>query len=92
MSFVVAAVVSVAAMTAGATAYSAHKESKAAKKAAEAQERVGMEQIAAAERSSTLARDEARAKLKLKQASKTPTILSDMEDTGKINRKNLLGV
>lgn len=92
MGIETALIVGAMAATAGATAYSAHKESKAAKKAAEAQERVGMEQIAAAERSSTLARDEARAKLKLKQASKTPTILSDMEDTGKINRKNLLGV
>lgn len=73
-------------------AYSAYKESKAAKKAAEAQERVGMEQIAAAERSSRLAAEEAKAKLKLKQASRTPTILSDMDDGGKISQRNLLGV
>lgn len=76
----------------GASIYSAHKESKAAKKAAEAQERVAMEQIASAERASTLAADEAKSKLKLKQASRTRTILSDMDDGGDVSQRTLLGV
>jgi nicotinic acid mononucleotide adenylyltransferase len=92
MGIETALIVGAMAATAGATAYSSHQESKAAKKAAEAQERVGMEQIAAAENSSRLAAEEAKAKLKLKQASKTPTILSDMDTSGQVSQRTLLGV
>ena len=81
---------------AGATAYSAHKEAGAAKKAAEAQERVGMAQIEASLKAPQLAADAAKAKLRAKQASATQTILTapggltSTEDN--TNQKSILGV
>jgi len=82
---------------AAATAYSATKESNAAKKAAEAQERVGMAQIEASLKAPQLAADAAKAKLKSKQASATQSILTapgglaSVADEN-INSKSILGV
>jgi hypothetical protein len=86
-----------AVAAAGATAYSAHEEGKAAKKAAEAQERVGMANIEASLKAPQLAADAAKAKLKAKQASATQSILTapsglasaEGENT---NQKSILGV
>jgi hypothetical protein len=82
------------AATAGATAYSARQESKAAKKAAEAQERVGMAQIEQASASERLAESAAKAKLKARQAGQTSTILtSPIGIEGEnVRTTNILGV
>ena len=80
---------------AGATAYSAQKESTASKKAAEAQERVGMAQIEASLKAPQLAKDAAAMKLKAKQASNTPTILTapgGLQTTDEYVNKTILGV
>jgi len=82
---------------AGATAYSASKQASAAKKAAEAQERVGMAQIDASLKAPQLAADAARAKLKAKQASATQSILTAPgglapTDQASVNMKSILGV
>lgn len=81
---------------AGATAYSANKESSAAKKAAEAQERVGMANIEASLKAPQLAADAAKAKLKAKQASATQTILTApggmVEADANTNKASILGV
>jgi hypothetical protein len=83
-----------AAATAGATAYSARQESKSAKKAAEAQERVGMAQIEQASASERLAESAAKAKLKARQAGQTSTILtSPIGIEGEnVRTTNILGV
>lgn len=84
-----------AAALAGATAYSANKESKAAKKAAEAQEKVGMAQIEASLKAPQLAADAAKAKLKAKQASATQSILTapgGLAQTDENVNKSILGV
>jgi ribosomal protein S11 len=81
----------------GATAYSSKAESTAAKKAASAQERVGMAQIEASLKAPKLASDAAKAKLKSKQASATQSILTapgglaQVADEN-INQKSILGV
>jgi hypothetical protein len=82
------------AATAGATAYSAAKESSAAKKAAEAQKAVGLAQIEAPLKAEQLAADTAQAKLKLKQASKTQSILTAPGDlmAADTTQKSILGV
>ena len=85
----------VAAAGTGATVYSAKQESKAAKKAAEAQERVGMANIEASLKAPQLAADAAKAKLKAKQASATQTILTapgGMQTTDENVNKTILGV
>lgn len=87
----------IAAVGAGATMYSANKESSAAKKAAEAQERVGMAQIEASLKAPQLAAEAAKAKLKAKQASATQSILTapgGLAQTAdeNINNKTILGV
>jgi len=85
-----------AVIAGGATAYSANQESKAAKKAAEAQERVGMANIEASLKAPKLAADAARAKLRAKQASATQSILTapgglaPSEDN--VNTRSILGV
>jgi hypothetical protein len=86
-----------ATAAAGATAYSAHEEGKAAKKATEAQERVGMANIEASLRAPQLAADAAKAKLKAKQASVTQSILTSPSglapaEGGDANVKSILGV
>jgi hypothetical protein len=83
-----------AAAIGGATAYTARQESKAAKKAAEAQERVGLAQIEAPLKAEAAAAESARQKLKLRQASKTDTILTGpMGVTDELtSQKSLLGV
>jgi ribosomal protein S11 len=80
-----------------ATAYSSHEESKAAKKAAEAQERVGMANIEASLRAPQLAADAAKARLKAKQASVTQSILTSPSGLApaegeNTNQKSILGV
>jgi hypothetical protein len=83
-----------AAAAGGATAYSARQESKAAKKAAEAQERVGMAQIEQASASERLAESAARAKLKARQAGQTSTILTSPigVEGENVRTTNILGV
>jgi len=84
----------IGAATAGATAYSARQESKAARKAAEAQERVGMAQIEQASASERLAESAARAKLKARQAGQTSTILTSPigVQNENVRTTNILGV
>ena len=80
---------------AGSAAYSSNRESSAAKKAAEAQERVGMANIEASLKAPQLAADAAKAKLKAKQASATQTILTapgGMQSTDDNINKSILGV
>lgn len=80
---------------AGATAYSAQKEATAAKKAAEAQEKVGMAQIEASLKAPQLAAESAKAKLKAKQASATQSILTapgGLQQTEENVNKSILGV
>lgn len=92
----VTAAIVIAGVGMGATAYSASKESSAAKKAAEAQERVGMAQIEASLKAPQLAAEAAKAKLKAKQASATQSILTApgglqaAEDN--VNQRSILGV
>jgi len=84
-----------AAAVAGGTAYSATKEASAAKKAAEAQKEVGLAQIAAPLKAEQAAADTAQAKLKLKQASKTQTILTEpggLQSAADTTQKSILGV
>lgn len=83
-----------AAAVGGATAYSAAKESSAAKKAAEAQRAVGLAQIEAPLKAEQAAADAANAKLKLKQASKTQSILTPPGGLEEANttQKSILGV
>jgi hypothetical protein len=81
--------------TAGAQAYSAQKQSTVAKKAAEAQERVGMANIEASLKAPQLAADAAKAKLKAKQASNTQTILTApgaMQEAEANTNRAILGV
>ena len=82
---------SIAAASAGATVYSAHEESKAAKKAAESQENIAKMEIAEANKASTMAAQEAKSKLKYRRASQTRTILSDPNDEANTNQ-SVLGV
>lgn len=84
-----------AAAIGGATAYSASKESSAAKKAAEAQKAVGLAQIEAPLKAEQAAADAAKARLKLKQASASNTILTapgGLTDAANTNQKTILGV
>jgi hypothetical protein len=86
-----------AAAVGGATAYSAAKESSTAKKAAQAQERVAMAQLEAPIKAAQAAADESKAKLKLKQASKSSSILTspggiNQTDPNTINKPSILGV
>lgn len=76
----------------GATAYSAHQESKAAKKAAEMQSDVAKMEIQAQKESSILASKEAKNKLKLAQARKTKTILTPPMGVDENTNKSILGV
>jgi ethanolamine ammonia-lyase large subunit len=78
---------------AGAGMYSASKEASAAKKAANAQKEIAMANIAAAKESETVAAQTAKDKLKLRQASRSQTILTDpdLEETN-ISGKKVLGV
>ena len=81
------------AATAGATAYSASQESKAAKKAAETQENVARMEIQAAKDTSVLAANEAKNKLKFAQARKSQTILTPPTGVNdNVNQKTILGV
>lgn len=79
---------------AGATAYSASKESTAAKKAAEAQKQVGLAQIEAPIKAEQAAAEAAKAQLKLRQGSKSRTILTAPADLtpADTNKPTLLGV
>ncbi len=82
-----------AAAMGGATAYSAAKESSAAKKAAEAQKQVGLAQIEAPIKAEQAAAENAKAQLKLRQGSKSRTILTaptDLTQT-ETNKPTLLG-
>jgi hypothetical protein len=87
------AAISAAGLTAGATMYSANREASAAKKAANAQKEIAMANIAAAKESETVASQTAKDKLKLRQASRSQTILTDpdLEETN-ISGKKVLGV
>lgn len=78
----------------GATAYSASKESSAAKKAAEAQKQVGLAQIEAPIKAEQAAAEAAKAQLKLRQGSKSRTILTAPSDLTQAdtNKPTLLGV
>jgi hypothetical protein len=82
-----------AAGLAGSQVYSASKEASAAKKAANAQKEIAMANIAAAKESETVASQTAKDKLKLRQASRSQTILTDpdLEETN-ISGKKVLGV
>ncbi len=82
-----------AAAIGGATAYSAAKESSAAKKAAEAQKQVGLAQIEAPIKAEQAAAESAKAQLKLRQGSKSRTILTAPADltTTDTNKPTLLG-
>ena len=79
---------------AGATAYSGAKESSAAKKAAEAQKQVGLAQIEAPIKAEQAAAESAKAQLKLRQGSKSRTILTAPADLTQAdtNKPTLLGV
>lgn len=84
-----------AAATAGATAYSAHEQNKAAKAAADAQRDVAMAEIEAAKESETLAAETATAKLKAARAKQTQTILTSplgVDDTSNVNVSQTIGV
>jgi hypothetical protein len=84
-----------AVAAAGVNAYAAQKQSTVAKKAAEAQERVGMANIEASLKSPQLAADAAKAKLKAKQASNTQTILTApgaMQEAEANTNRAILGV
>lgn len=89
-------VVVAAVIAAGASVYSAEKNSNATKKAAESQERVGMAQVEASLKAPQLAAEAAKAKLKAKQASNTQTILTPpggmQTADANINQKSILGV
>ena len=85
----------IAAIAMGAsTTYSASAEKTAAKKATEAQERVSMAQIEAPIKAEELSAEAAKAKLKLRQASKSDTILTSPMGVGDetTTQKTLLGV
>ncbi len=88
------AAVASSGLTAGATAYSAAKESSAAKKAAEAQKQVGLAQIEAPIKAEQAAAESAKAQLKLRQGSKSRTILTAPADLTQAdtNKPTLLGV
>lgn len=76
----------------GTSMYSASQESKAAKKAAEAQKQVSLAQIEAAAKSEETALDKARTKLKARQAGRTETILTSpmgMEEETATTRRTL---
>ena len=77
---------------AAATIYTARQESKSAKKAAEAQQAVGLAQIQAPIDAEKAAAEAAKAKLKLKQASKSQTILSGPMESVNANMPSILGV
>ncbi len=77
---------------AGASAYSARMESKAAKKAAESQADVAKMEIQATKDSSIAAAEEAKAKLKLKQAKRTQSILTPPMGVEDNVNKSILGV
>ena len=85
-----------AVAAAGAQTYSAQKQSTVAKKASEAQERVGMAQIEASLKAPQLAAEAAKSKFKLKQASATQTILTapgGLQSTdANVNQSSILGV
>lgn len=85
-----------AVAAAGVNAYSAQRQSTAAKKAAEAQKEVGMRQIEASLQAPQLAADAAKAKLKAKQASATQSILTApggmAEVDPNVNQRSILGV
>lgn len=78
---------------AGATAYSANREASAGKKAAEAQKQVGLAQIEAPIKAEQAAAEAAKAQLKLRQGSKSRTILTAPADLtpADTNKPTLLG-
>ena len=82
-----------AAAIGGATAYSANREASAAKKAAEAQKQVGLAQIEAPIKAEQAAAEAAKAQLKLRQGSKSRTILTAPADLtpADTNKPTLLG-
>ncbi len=88
------AIILASVAAAGSTAYSANKEASAAKKAAEAQKQVGLAQIEAPVKAEQAAAEAAKAQLKLRQGSKSRTILTAPGDltTAETNKPELLGV
>lgn len=91
MAFIASAAAT--AVAAGATAYTANKQSKSAKQAIASQERIAQKQISAAKEGEVLASETAKNKLKLKQASQTRTILTSplgiQTDDEQINSRTL---
>jgi len=87
------AIIGAAAVLGGAAAYSANQQSKAAKSAAEAQKAVGLAQIEAPLKAEALAAETAKANLKLRQASKSNTILTaPLTEAAKTTSPSILGV
>ncbi len=97
MGFVAAAIIGASAISAGASAYSSSKQATASKKAAQtaadSQERIAAQEIAAVKEGETLAKDTATSKLKLRRASQTKTILTSpfgvQTDEEQINKPGL---
>jgi len=79
--------------TAGATAYSAHQERKAADKATNTQKEIAEKQIGAVGEQEAAAQATAKTKLRAAQARKSNTILTspDLEEPN-TNIKSALGV
>ena len=79
--------------TAGATAYSAHQESKAAKYAADQQSETARKQIDAVGKQEAAAQQTAKTKLRAAQARRSKTILTAPElEEANVNTKQALGV
>jgi hypothetical protein len=80
--------------TAGAQAYGANQQAKAAKSAAETQANIAREQMKQTATLQTQATEEAKSKLKLRQASNTNTLLTSpltpVQDN--VTTKSILGV
>lgn len=93
---ITAAIVVAGVAAGGATAYSGAKEASAAKKAAEAQKQVSLAQIEAPIKAEQAAAEAAKAQLKLRQGSKSRTILTAPGDLTQANtstnQPSLLGV
>lgn len=93
---IVVAALALGATAAAGTAIAGAQQASSAKKAAEAQQAVGMAQIEASLKAPQLASDAANAKLKAKQASATQTILTApgglKAAEGNTNQPTILGV
>lgn len=86
-------VVMAAALVAGAGIYASNASSRAEEKAANAQRDVAMAQLQATKDAETLAAETAKQQLKLRQASKSNTILTGpMTEEASINKPSILGV